>query len=155
MPGPKGTDAVVLASAVGLAGLGLYLALRKPAGIYRGDSVTLSTVTFEYRGPATDLYVCWGLKAGYGDFNDGDNLVGKLWAWGGPIRALESSAWKRYVVACNTLETQPILYLEPSIIPPAKYDTYVWLTRAEPTTSESSILLIDTDAGAVDVKEAS
>ena len=151
MPEDKGT-AVAAVAAVGLAGVGLYLALKKPAAIRLGDSVTLTKCSFEYEGGADELWFCWGMKKGTGDFNNGDNLAGGLFAAAGPIAVGPAAAWKRYTLDPRKLPTKPTLFLDPKVLEAKTYDAYTWVAT-EASTDERMILAIDTDAGAVPIKE--
>lgn len=146
------TDVVAIGAGVGLAGIGLYLALRKPPAIYLGDKVTLSKVSFTYTGPARDLFICWGLRKGTGDFNNGANLAGGLWAWGGPMEVELSTEKKYSFVPKKDFDTKPVLYLDPDAIEAKSYDTYIWVTFGEGTPDEDYILAIDTDADAIKIK---
>ena len=124
---------LVLGAALLAGGLGVYMAIRKPPAIYPGDKITVSYLTLKYRGVEADLFLCWGLKNGDGDFNNGDNLVGGLWTWGGPIHVDEAPDWKEYRLnPQEELEKKPILFLDPDIVEPRSYQTYVWMTKDEP-----------------------
>ncbi|HUV51594.1 MAG TPA: hypothetical protein VMW64_00790 [Dehalococcoidia bacterium] len=143
---------IAVGTGVALIGGGLYYALKKPPAIYLGDKVTLSKVSFTYTGPERQLFICWGLKKGSGDFNNGANLAGGLWTWGGPME-VEAVAGKKYsFTPKKDFETQPVLYLDPDAIEAKNYDTYIWITFGEATTDEDFILAIDTDADAVKIK---
>jgi hypothetical protein len=166
------TTVVAVGAGAGLAGLGLYLALRKPPAIYLGDKVTLSKVSFTYTGPARDLFICWGLRESTGpfdwldillpgwsllihmpqQFDNGADLVGGLWAWGGPMEVATSTEKKYSFVPKKDFETQPVLYLDPDAIEAKTYDTYIWVTLEKATTDENYILVIDSDADAIKIK---
>ena len=147
-------DMVVLGAAVGLTGIGLYLALRKPPAIRPGDRVTLSAISFEFMGPAGQLYVCWGLKRQViVDFDNGAGLLAGLWAAGGAINVEAATTWTKYSVDPSKLATKPVLYLDPVFVVPAVYTTFVWVSSGIATTDEASILVVDTDADAIEVKE--
>lgn len=128
------TDSIVLAAGVGMAAVGLYLGLKKPptVDVYPGDKVTVGSASFKYLGVEADLFLCWGLRKGTGDFNNGENLLGGLWVWGGPIHVLEALDWKTYNISPQKLETKPIFYLDPDIVAPGDYQTYAWITKDEP-----------------------
>lgn len=148
----EATDVAVVAGGLGLVGIGLALALKKPPAIYLGDKVTLSRVSFTYTGPARDLFICWGLKKGTGDFNNGANLAAGLWTWGGPMSVTESVDKKYRFVPKEDFETKPVFYLDPNLLEAKTYDTYVWVSFGEGTTDEGFILVIDTDADAIKIK---
>ena len=150
MPQDKGTIALV--AGVSLAGLGIALSLRKPSAIRLGDRLTLRMVQFEYMGGETQLFVGWGLKKGTGDFNNGGNLAGGLYAIGGPLSVPQQAEFKTLRFAPSKLKEKPILYLDPNVFAARTYDTYVWVST-QPTPDEKFFLIIDTDASVVPIKE--
>ena len=151
---------LVLGAAIAAGGLGVYLATRKPETpvVRVGDTVTVYSLTFKYRGVETDLYLCWGLKkrpVDYWsvDFNNGEALVGGLWVWGGPIHALESPDWEAYKLnPQKELRTKPALFIDPVIVEPAKYQTYVWMTKDEPFVDRDNEFLRITIGPWIDVR---
>ena len=129
-------DAIPLLGAVALAGAGIYLATRKPPLppiILPGDTITISSCSFGYQGQEADIFLCWGLRKGSGDFNNGEALLGGLWAWGGPIHVLGTLKAEPYNIKPDEeLETKPRLYLDPAVVVPGNYQTYVWITKDKP-----------------------
>jgi len=118
-----------------------------PISVAPGETVRLNRVRFEYRGPSGALYIHWGLKAGYGDFNNGDNLEGRVFAWA-MVSVPAASSW---IVVDNAVGAD--LPISSDIRTGRTYDTYVWLATRAGTTQETDILLIDTDASIVSVAE--
>ena len=145
---------LVLGAAIAAGGLGVYLATRKPPAIYLGDRLSISYCSFTYKGIEAELFLCWGLrKTRWGDFNNGENLAGGLWTWGGPIHVLESLDWKTYKInPQKELKTKPILYLNPDTIEPVKYGTYVWITANEPHVDRDTEFLIIDYGPEIDIK---
>lgn len=145
-------DPVILGGGVVLVGTGLYLMLRKPAGAYLGDTLTFSKVDFWYQGPAANLWICWGLRDGRGDYNDGENLVAGLWVSGGPMVVEETAARKRYLfIPEEDFDKQPEFYMDPDYIEPRNYESYVWIANEE-TANEDAILRLIRGAR-IDLKE--
>ena len=154
-----GTTLVALA-AVGAVVWGVSLAFPKTKQFVLGDRVTLSSVSFEYMGVAQTLYVGWGAKDGIGNFNNGDNLVGKLFAVGGPIVVRASNTWVKYsFIPKKDFDIQPILYLDPNYFEVLKdpitgrilaYETYKWLSRLQ-TPDEEGIIWLGRDQNAIKI----
>ena len=149
-------DVIPLVGVVALAGTGLYLAMRKPPAVRLGDKITLSMVSFEYTGPERaendPLYICWGLKKGIGNFDNGANLAGRLWKWGGPMPV--TTAKKYSFIPDKDFEHQPVLYLDPDILEAKNYDTYIWVVNDIAIALEDKkFLAIDTDADAVKISK--
>ena len=128
-----------------------------PIQVVPGNTVAVYKAVFDYTGPAATLYVCWGLKAGQGNFNNGANLVG-------------GSSWYTYMTMSvpATGINQFVTFTSPTgisarlVIPdvaPALYDTFIWLSTA-PTPDESKFVqrdsggaLIDTDSGVIQLSQ--
>ena len=150
------TEEIVLVAGLTMVAGGLYLGLRKGPAVRLGDKITVSKVGFSYLGPSNELFLCWGLKDGKGDFNNGDNLVNKYFTWGGPIEVAETvDLWKSYeFIPKKDFDTQPIYHLDPKAIQPKNYETYAWLSVQKATADENYILLL-IRAGYIDVKSSS
>lgn len=149
---PSSQNVVILLGASAVVA-GTYLALKKPPAIRLGDTVTLSSVQFLYKGTRASLFINWGLKAGTGDFNNGQNLQGGVWASGGPLDVMSSADFVKYTFRLKDMKQRPNLRLDPAFFRQTTYDTYIWLTLNKPSVDERDIIAIDTDAEAVKIVE--
>ena len=128
-----------------------------PIRVFPGETVSVKKVRLEYQGPAATLYLCWGLKKGTGDFNNGENLVEGAFAQ------------DRFSVPDSPSFVERIFDITASLFIPlsagvALYDTYVWLST-DGTAQEGSMVdresplfgivsggkVLDTDSGVVEV----
>jgi len=139
----KTKDVLVVGGSTALIGLGLYLSLKKPAAIYLGDTFSFAKVEFFYRGPETTLWICWGLRDGWGDFNNGGNLVAGLWVSGGPMMVEDVGEFKKYsFVPADDFDKQPAFFFDPNFIEPKNYEPYIWLSTEEGPNEDYFLLLI-------------
>ena len=114
-----------------------------PVRVATGGTVRASRARFRYAGPAITLYVCWGLKKGSGDFNSGENLEDGKFAYA-------SVSVPASVGEIQTFDIVADLRITSAMRTGRRYDTYVWVaTRA--SANEAYILVIDTDAGVVEI----
>lgn len=127
-----------------------------PIKVYPGDGLNVTATSYRYKGPGGTLFVCWGLKLGTGNFNDGNNLQG------GP----QYFASKSLLVTASDVLSQTIVTSLPgsplpimsSFVPPSLYDTYVWVATSSSSFEgyfikryNASEGLIDTDFGVLQV----
>lgn len=146
MPQLQTRDYVVIGAGVALVGTALYLAYRKPGGVYVGETLTIDTMNFNYRGPAIDtLYVCWGLK---GD----DFVLNNKWGWGGPFGVDRSIEYVNYAfVPEDDFDNQADLLLSEDFVEPdEKYTTRVWITRDYTSTTD---YILEVDGPKIEVLE--
>jgi len=124
-----------------------------PISVYVENVVRANQVTFTYQGPAGVLYLCWGLKAGTGDFNNGANLEGGMWT-STPIYVMESLTPTQFPVYNISAD----LLITANMRTGRTYDTYIWFSTNN-STQEANMLkrlgaserLIDTDSGIVKI----
>lgn len=120
-----------------------------------GEAVGVNRARFRYWGRRQTMYLCWGLKRrGVVGFSNGLGLEGGFYN-AQPIEVPESNGSMIDVVF-------PVVggyFIDPSI-PPATYDTYIWLsTDVNDLKNEVNFIrrkgssngLIDTDAGVIEV----
>ena len=103
-----------------------------PIRVRVGDRVRANQVKFRYWGPAGTIYLCWGLRKGSGDFNNGDNLAGGARAIGSA--AVSVGAGTELLV--NTAIAADL------VIPSTRagnYATYIWLST-ESSARESAFV---------------
>jgi len=116
-----------------------------PVRVVTGDSVRVTTVQFQWKGPAKTVYFCWGLKQGT-DFNNGAALEGGATKFASAAIAVAASlgvwsATKVYTIAATLL-------IDSSIRMGIVFDTWKWVAQSA-TANESQIYRIDVDAGTV------
>ncbi|HUV51593.1 MAG TPA: hypothetical protein VMW64_00785 [Dehalococcoidia bacterium] len=114
-----------------------------PIKVVTGERVAANRATFKYIGPAQNLYVCWGLKKGDGDFNNGNNLEAGVFASAViavPLATAEVSLDRTFSAVLTITSAMRASY----------YDTYIWISRTN-TSIEADFLAIDTDAGIVQI----
>ena len=140
---------LAVAGGVGLIGYGLYKYLKRK-GKSVGDYGVLDGISFKYHGPATTLYICWGLKKGRGDFNNGENLAGgPTYFASKSVEVEESLEDVRY----DFEDLDVRLKFESGIVEPGRsYDCYYWIAT-KPTADEDAILNIDVDADVFKITE--
>lgn len=114
-----------------------------PIKVVLGEKVAVNRATFQYIGPAQTLWVCWGLKKGTGNFSNGANLMAGVFA-SASISVPLSTAWTAKDLTFSAVLTI-IAAMTASV-----YDTYVWISKAN-TSLEADLLVIDTDAGVVQI----
>lgn len=120
--------------------------------VFHGDRVAVTQVVFDYRGPGGTMYVCWGLKAGTGNFNNGQNLSPQGHFGSSAISVPPATQFQR--IQSNTIRA--VLDIVPGIPGGRAYDSYKWLATS-PTADENEFLSgnnIDGDADVVIVKSA-
>ena len=114
-----------------------------------GQTVKVWKVQFEWLGPATPIFVCWGLKKGTGSFNNGQNLVGGPTSFGSAtITPFAVSAWAAQ--ESGSIDASLVI---PASTPPAVYDTYIWLSYQQ-SANELSFVQRDTGGGLLDTDAA-
>lgn len=115
-----------------------------PIEVIYGEIVRVSLVRFQYRGPAMRLFVCWGLKAGTGEYHDGANL-----ALSGAERF--ASAGIDIVEALEFRAAEVTVRADLRILPPLPagrtYDAYVWLSRGIPSMRQADMVELTDGAG--------
>lgn len=120
--------------------------------VFHGDQVAVTQVVFDYRGPGGLLYVCWGLKAGTGNFNNGANLSpAGHFAWAS-LAVPVSPAFQR--IQSSTIRA--VLDIVSGIPGGRTYDSYKWIA-VNPTADEGQFLSgknLARDADVVVVKSA-
>jgi len=143
MTEPKRDEQSIVApvAAAGVLAVALWFILKKPAPVRLGDKITIGKFSLKYTGPGLNAFINWGILAGLGDFNNGEDLLGGKFASGGAI-ALPLSSSKTYQFEPAKLEwpVQPILFLDPLWVTPGDWQTYLWLTRDKGTAEESFIV---------------
>ena len=116
-----------------------------PLVVAEGSIVSITTIEINYQGPGGPLWLCWGLKAGTGNFNNGANLFGGTFA-SYPVNVLRAyppnSIYQAIVVNAR--------HIIPVGASGRTFDTYIWIAEVS-TADETQILAIDTDAGVIQV----
>lgn len=109
-----------------------------PIKVYPGDKVASDRVIFHWEGPASSIYLCWGLWYG-GAFNHGSTLVEAHNFASALISVPEAlNGPERVEMAINAELTIPLG------TPPAKYNTQIWLAY-EATDQQDLIIEQDQD----------
>lgn len=145
----KNRDAALAAGAVVAVGLGLYLSRKKPVAVHIGDSLLMSSVTVRHQGDAailTNLFLNWGIAATPGAaFNSGANLLGGIFASGGPLTLPSASELTTIVLKPKELSwtEQPVLYLDPAWAITGTMETYYWVSRDMATADEAACYQIN------------
>ncbi|MDP2663643.1 MAG: hypothetical protein Q8R28_23250 [Dehalococcoidia bacterium] len=123
-----------------------------PLTVFLGQKVAVTAVRLTYKGPAMTMYLCWGLKAGWGNFNNGENLVGGSSRFASAAFSVpESMTATTYDVTLNPAA----VYTVGTDVPTGRtYDTHKWIAM-QPTSSEASFVRpSDTDSGVVVVQQS-
>lgn len=63
--------------------------------VVHGDFVTLDAYSFDWKGSARTLWLCWAARKGDPDWNDGANIPGGRYGYM-PIQVQDSTVWKHY-----------------------------------------------------------
>ncbi|MFA5187616.1 MAG: hypothetical protein WC551_14140 [Patescibacteria group bacterium] len=157
-PSNSGSGTALGALALGVGVVGAVVLMKKKAGaagLQLGDAVTLSKISFSYKGEAGTLYVAWGLANGA--FADGAGLIGGLFGIAGPIPVTASAVYKDYVIDPNTLAIKPVIILAEPTFAVGTFDTYAWLTtkastlQADMARDETGKPVLVNDIGAIKI----
>ena len=126
-------------------GLGIgAIAYEGAIEVLYGDIVRVLRVRFQYRGPAMQLFLCWGLKAGTGEYRDGANLAlsgAERFATSG-FTVAESPDYR--AIEANVRADLRILAPLPA---GRTYDTYVWLSRGGASMRQADMVELTDGAG--------
>ena len=120
------------------------IAYQGAIAVLYNDIVRVTLVQFEYRGPAEQLFLCWGLKAGSGSYDNGANL-----ALSGAARFASSRFTVEESLDWHAIEAN--LQADLRILAPLpagrSYDTYVWLSRAVASMRQDDMVELADGAG--------
>lgn len=103
--------------------------------VFPGDQVAVTRAIFDYRGPGGIVHLCWGLKAGTGDFNNGANLAPQGYFASQPITVPQAQNFQ--TIQANTVRV--VLDIVPEIPAGRTYDAYKWLAL-QPTARQDQFL---------------
>ena len=112
----------------------------------RNQSLIVDKARIAYRGPEATLVLCWGLKRlGSTSFRNGEGLVPFPEMGGIPAYAFDSFEAPDTGGEIVTFNAEPLsAVLDLSgldfLFTGQQYGTYVWVTKDQPSCSESTIL---------------
>ena len=125
-----------------IAGLREYSRLGSgyPLHVVYGDRVRITEVRFEWMGPATTLYWCFGLKNDRAHFENGLGLEGGVdkFAYGVINAPSSSSSW----TLVNPKTLQITLLIQSPMRVGITYSTWAWLSFA-PSVNESDAVPVE------------
>jgi len=127
-----------------------------PLQVEYGNKVGLKAIQFHYEGPSGQVCICWAPKPKHWvDFNNGDGIPGGPVAgstYGYAPVAVDSTPGDDLDVVFSTIPSATRVEIKPSIHIDPLYDTWVWaVAGSSPSTDESLILVIDTDADVIEI----
>lgn len=134
----KGTLAVAGAVAVGAV-----IMLVKRTGKFKvGDSIGMDKlkVTHNIKDTIGTVFVNWGLRIAGAQFNNGEGLFAGKYASGGPFSIVGGATSQSKDYTPMEFAQKPVLKLDESWVKEGEYETLVWLTAQEATTSEFRII---------------
>ena len=119
-----------------------------PIEVFVGDRVVVDRVTFQWKGPAQSIYICWGLKKEIGNFNNGANLEAGAFAKG--IFSVPDAV--NFVNIDKVVNA--VLEITSDMRTNRTYDTYIW-NSSDGTANEASFIgPIDNDVFIVTILPA-
>lgn len=119
-----------------------------PIEVIFGQTVRVYKAVFAYRGPAKTLYLHWGLKAAYADFNNGANLEARRYAWAA-VDVPKAADW---LTLTRTITAD--LLITSDMRTGRTYDTYIWMATFIGPSPDTEFLVIDTDTSVVKIVAA-
>ena len=134
--------ALVAAGAVAVGAAVLLIKRTGKAEVKVGDSICMDKLTVKYdiKDTLGTVYVNWGLRIPDAQFEEGEGLVGGKYVSGGPFAMPGTTALVTKDYSPLEFAQKPVLKLDASWVEAGEYETWVWLTAEEPTTSEFRIV---------------